>query len=86
MRDPDRIDPFLERLGKFWKTVPDQRFGQLIMNISRNNDNSFPDTWGWEEDDWEKKIEEWEQSGYQEPTDEEIEARVAEILKRIRFE
>lgn len=26
MRNPDRIDPFLERLGKVWKKVPDWRF------------------------------------------------------------
>lgn len=33
MRDPNRIDPFLERLGKVWKQVPDWRFGQLIENV-----------------------------------------------------
>lgn len=33
MRSPDRIDPFLERLGKVWKEVPDWRFGQLIANV-----------------------------------------------------
>lgn len=26
MRNPDRIDPFLERLGKVWKEVSDWRF------------------------------------------------------------
>lgn len=26
MRDINRIDPFLERLGKVWKKVPDWRF------------------------------------------------------------
>ena len=83
MRDPERIDPFLEKLGAFWKTVPDWRFGQLIMNLSRNDDNSFPDTWEWEESEWEKKIEEAEKADYHEPTDEEIEARVEAILKKI---
>ena len=33
MRDPNRIDPFLERLGKVWKQVPDWRFTQLIENV-----------------------------------------------------
>lgn len=34
MRNPDRIDPFLERLGKVWKeNASDWRFGQLIENV-----------------------------------------------------
>lgn len=45
MRNPDRIDPFLERLGKVWKEVPDWRFGQLMVNISRSMDQDmfFPE-------------------------------------------
>ena len=34
MRDPERIDKFLEELGTIWKTqCPDWRFGQLIFNV-----------------------------------------------------
>lgn len=34
MRNPDRIDPFLERLGKVWKeNASDWRFGQFIENV-----------------------------------------------------
>lgn len=33
MRDPNRIKPFLDRLGKVWKQLPDLRFGQLIENV-----------------------------------------------------
>ena len=34
MRDPERINPFLEKLGKIWKeNCPDWRFGQLIENV-----------------------------------------------------
>ena len=33
MRDPKRIDDFLNRLGECWKKVPDWRFGQLISNV-----------------------------------------------------
>lgn len=33
MRDKNRIDPFLEKLGEAWKKVPDWRFGQLIVNV-----------------------------------------------------
>ena len=35
MRDPNRIDYFLKRLGECWKKVPDWRFGQLIENLKR---------------------------------------------------
>lgn len=45
MRNPDRIDPFLERLGKVWKKVPNWRFGQLMVNIFRSMDRDpfFPE-------------------------------------------
>lgn len=34
MRDVNRIDPFLENLGKLWKEkCPDWRFGQLVVNV-----------------------------------------------------
>lgn len=33
MRDPKRIDGFMERLGAVWKDYPDFRFGQLLMNL-----------------------------------------------------
>ena len=35
MRDIDRIDKFLEEIGKIWKDFPDWRFGQLIENLRR---------------------------------------------------
>lgn len=35
MRDPKRIDEFCELLKRFWKEVPDWRFGQLISNLGR---------------------------------------------------
>ena len=45
MRNPDRIDPFLKRLGKVWKKVPDWRFGQLMCNVlnSIKRDPFFPE-------------------------------------------
>ena len=45
MRNPDRIDQFLERLGKVWKKVPDWRFGQLMVNVlnSMPKDPFFPE-------------------------------------------
>lgn len=36
VRDINRIDPFLQKLGTIWKTqCPDWRFGQLIFNVER---------------------------------------------------
>lgn len=32
MRDPNRIPPLLYEVGKLWMKVPDQRFGQLLVN------------------------------------------------------
>ena len=39
MRDPKRIDEVLNRLKKLWKTYPDLRLGQLIVNITYNPDD-----------------------------------------------
>lgn len=33
MRDPKRIDDFCDRLKAVWHTVPDWRFGQLMVNL-----------------------------------------------------
>lgn len=34
MRNPDRIEPFMQLVAKVWKEkCPDWRFGQFIMNI-----------------------------------------------------
>lgn len=32
MRDPNRIQPFMDRLAAVWRKVPDWRFGQLMCN------------------------------------------------------
>ena len=32
-RDINRIEPFLEKIGEYWKKVPDWRFGQLMVNV-----------------------------------------------------
>ena len=53
MRDPNRIEPFLEKLGELWKYFPDYRFGQLIYRLADElgQDIHFP-----EEDMWLEKI------------------------------
>ena len=34
MRDPQRIDPFIQKLGDYWKNrIPDWRFGQFMSNF-----------------------------------------------------
>lgn len=33
MRDPQRIDRIVEKLGEAWKKVPDWRLGQLVSNL-----------------------------------------------------
>lgn len=46
MRDINRIDEFLEELGKIWKEkCPDWRLGQLICNVFGNMDKDpfFPE-------------------------------------------
>lgn len=32
MRDPARIDGYMEKLGDLWHEFPDMRFGQFLMN------------------------------------------------------
>ena len=34
MRDPNRIEPFLNELGSGWRCLPDWRFGQLMVNLA----------------------------------------------------
>ena len=33
MRDPKRINEYLNRLGAIWADCPDWRFGQLLINL-----------------------------------------------------
>lgn len=35
MRDPERIDEILDMVRHAWKRVPDQRLGQLLVNVAR---------------------------------------------------
>lgn len=55
MRDPGRIDRFLPRLRELWHEHSDQRFGQLIMNLSRTPDG-FADIWEWDVPEFESRI------------------------------
>ena len=41
MRDINRIDPILQRIGEIWKQYPDLRLGQLLENISVEYNSSL---------------------------------------------
>lgn len=41
MRDPERINQFLDLLKALWHTVPDWRFLQLIENVFGRFENNF---------------------------------------------
>lgn len=38
MRDPNRIDNFLKTIEKIWKSNPDLRFSQLVLNAIDEDD------------------------------------------------
>ena len=48
-RDPARIDDVLQLLGRIWRQHPDQRLGQLLMNLCRTDDG-WPNLWNVEDD------------------------------------
>lgn len=35
MRDPNRIEPILKELEKYWRKYPDWRLAQVICNLGR---------------------------------------------------
>jgi len=56
MRDVNRIDPFLQKIGEIWKTeCPDWRFGQLIFNLLIEYGVPFY----WEEEDFLENLEDY---------------------------
>ena len=60
MRNPNRIEPFLEKFKELWLKHPDLRFGQLVYILQKKQhktdvgDIFFP-----EDDVWLKCIEEY---------------------------
>lgn len=52
MRDPNRIDLFMQELGTIWKeNCPDWRFGQLMFNAMRVMQSHNKDIFYMEEDE-----------------------------------
>lgn len=41
MRDINRIDPMLQKIGEIWKQYPDLRLGQLLENVSVEYNSSL---------------------------------------------
>lgn len=41
MRDPDRIDRVLTKLGAIWKQSPDLRLGQILECVKREADSRY---------------------------------------------
>jgi len=41
MRDPRRIENYLEALQVIWEHYPDLRFTQLILNVFGNNPSDY---------------------------------------------
>lgn len=60
MRDPNRIDPFMEKLAKIWKeSCPSWRFGQLMSNAARVMQTHGTDIFYMEDDDLIAYFEDW---------------------------
>ncbi len=54
MRDPKRIEKVIGKLRQLWQSYPDQRLGQLVINLAPNGAD---DLWSMEEPELEKKID-----------------------------
>jgi len=56
MRDIERIDKFLAKVGEIWKReCPDWRFGQLMYNFICENGDPFH----WEEEEFLKRLKDY---------------------------
>ena len=59
MRNPDRIEPFMNELAQLWKnSAPDMRFGQFISNALGEMASRHGDPFFWEENKFMEYIKE----------------------------
>ena len=66
MRDPDRIDPVLDKLREVWYRNPDLRLTQLLENVADRKQVELPNgyiyhtccMYGMEEDELLRRLEE----------------------------
>lgn len=59
MRDPKRIRNFCNRLASAWESIPDLRFGQLMVNVMSEMSANGRDPFFPEEPKMIKNIEEY---------------------------
>lgn len=59
MRDVARMLPVIIYLQRLWHKMPDQRLGQLIVNLSRDEDGRPRDPWTIEDDEMLESIYKW---------------------------
>ncbi|KKM99040.1 hypothetical protein LCGC14_1151780 [marine sediment metagenome] len=55
MRDPERIDRLLSKVGEWWKVNPEWRLGQLLVIAARQGNH---DVFYLEDDDLEAYLDE----------------------------
>lgn len=60
MRDPARIDRMIEKLRALWHAHPDQRIGQLVVNLTRGGE---PYVFHTEDSSYERAIDHATSSG-----------------------
>ena len=58
MRDPARIKKIIGIIETYWRQNPDQRFGQMLINLGLVPDDIR--TWAMEDDDLLEGLEEWQ--------------------------
>lgn len=63
MRDPERIDRILDKLGQVWKRQPDLRLGQLIIDLHPRGDFACPEVFHVEDDSLECQIDRFLKEG-----------------------
>lgn len=56
-RDINRIDAFLNKLGEYWKSCPDLRFGQIMSILDNEAKKRNKDPFNLEENIWEEILE-----------------------------
>lgn len=50
MRNPDRIEPFMNKLAEIWKnSAPDMRFSQFMTNVLGEMSSRYGDPFFWED-------------------------------------
>jgi hypothetical protein len=61
MRNPERINQFLDQFKALWKRYPDMRFGQLVWSILGKLDDVDVLFYA-EEDEWQSLMRKFEES------------------------